>query len=149
VSGWLGLDDSDEAVERACAQISGTLRHYHVTTEALKAAGASDEVVELYLRLCEEAGPVCRRLLERESASGASGAAPRYLSPEAYALRLAQMDEQLAASEERLRQLERQYASLETQLHEVRASLLPLIRALGALRAVRDWLRSLGRGRAS
>jgi len=166
VAGWLGLDPSDETAERACAQVSGALRHHHMTTDELKAAGAPDEVVELYLRLCDEAGPVCRRLLERESRPGASGAPPRHPSAEAPALQLMRLDNQLARGEERLHLLERQSASLEAQLHEVRASLrearlleaqfhevraslLPLMRALGALRAVRNRLRSIMGGRSS
>jgi hypothetical protein len=167
VAGWLSLDPSDETAERARAQVSGALRHHHVTTDELKAAGASDEVVELYLRLCDEAGPICRRLLERESRPGASDAPTRHPPAEAYALQLMRLDNQLAKGEERLHLLERQYASLEAQLHEVSvslleaqlrhearlhkvsASLLPLMRALDALRAVRDRLRSIVGGRSS
>ena len=145
VADWLGLEVSDEAAERACAQVSGALRHHHVTTEALKAAGATDEVFELYLRLCDEAGPVCRRLLERESVPGAS----HHPSPEGYALHLMRMDNKLAKCEERLCSLEERYANLEAQLHEVRASVLPLTRALDALRAARDWLKTIVGGRSS
>jgi hypothetical protein len=149
VADWLGLEVSEEAAERACAQVSGALRHHRSTTEALKAAGASVEVVELYLSLCDEAGPVCRRLLERESVPGASHPP----SPEEYALQLMRMGNKLAKCEERLCSLEAQLhevrASLlpliraRDELYEVRASLLPLIRALDALRAVRTRLRSL------
>ena len=166
VAGWLSLDPSDETAGRARAQVSGDLRHHRVTTDEMKAAGASDEVVELYLRLCDEAGPVCRRLLERESRPGASGAPPPHPSAEAYALQLMRLDNQLERGKERLRLLERQYAGLEAQLHEVRASLLearllearlhevrasllPLMRALDALRAVRDRLRSIVGRRSS
>ena len=167
VAGWLGLDASDITAERAGAEVSRAMRHHQVTTDELKTAGASDEVVELYLRLCDEAGPVCRRHLEREDAYGAAGASQRYASPEAYALQLMRMDNQLAKGEERLRLLEQQSASLEAQLdevrasahlhqvrasaelHEVRASLIPLMRALDALRAVRDRLRSIMGGRSS
>ncbi|HEX7317715.1 MAG TPA: sulfotransferase [Pyrinomonadaceae bacterium] len=136
VSGLLGLEVSSEAAERARAQVSGSLRHHHVTTDALRDAGASDEVVELYLRLCDEAGPVCRRLLERESADETSGAARRDAS-DVYALQLMRMDNKLTRSEERLRALEERYAGLEAQLHEVRAALLPVMRLLDALRALR------------
>lgn len=160
VADWLGLEVSDEAAGRVCAQVSGALRHHHSTTETLKAAGASDEVVELYLRLCDEAGPVCRRLMERESIHGTL----RPPSPGGHDLQLMRMENNLAKCEERLSSLAEQYAGLEAQLHEVRASLLPLfrareqlhevrasllplIRALDALRAVRTRLRSLlGRG---
>lgn len=148
VSGWLGLEVSGEALERARAQVSGGLRHHHVTTDALKGAGASDEVVELYLRLCDEAGPVCRRLIEREGANGAPGVAQRD-PPEVYALQLMRMDSQLARGDERLRALEQRCAGLEAQLHEARAALLPVIRALDALRALRTRLLSpLRRGKS-
>ena len=148
VSGRLGLEVSGAALERAGAQVSGGLRHHHITTDALKAAGANDEVVELYLRLCDEAGPVCRRLIENERADGASGVARRDPS-EAYTLQLMRMDNQLARSEERMRALEQQCAGLEAQLHEVRAALLPVIRALDALRALRARLLSpLRRGKS-
>jgi len=164
VADWLGLAPSDETLERARAQVSGALRHHHTTTDDLKAAGAPDEVVELYLRLCDEAGPVYRQLTERESRDGAT---PRHTSAEAHALQLMRLDNQLARGEERLKLLEQQYASLEAQLHkvsaslheaqvrnearlhEVRASLLPLMRALDALRALRNRLRSIVRGRKS
>lgn len=166
VAGWLGLDPSEETAERARAHVSGALRHHRVTTDELKAAGASDEVVELYLSLCDEAGPVCRRLLERENRPGAPGAPPRHPSAEAHALQLMRLDNLLAKGEERLRLLEKQCAGLEAQLHEVRtslheaqlrearfhevrASLLPVMRALDALRAVRDRLRSIVGDRSS
>lgn len=152
VSDWLGLGVSDEAAGRACEHVSGALRHHHATAEALGAAGAGEEVVGLYLRLCDEAGPVYRRLAEREgrpAASEATPPTPRHATPEAYALQLMRLDNQLARGEERLRLLEGQYASLEARLHEVRASLLPLMRALDALRAVRDRLRSIVGGRSS
>lgn len=139
LSDRLGLELSEDAAESARAQVTGALRHHHVTTAALKAAGATEEVCELYLRLCDEAGPVCRRLIENERADGTSGAATRSTS-EAYALQLMRMDQQLARGEERQRALEQQYADLDAQLHEVRAALLPLIRLLDALRALRTRL---------
>ena len=160
LSGWLGLDTSDEATERACAQVSGGLRHHHVTTDALKTGGASDEVVELYSRLCDEAGPVYQRLLERKGAHADSASVPYSSSTEGLALQLMRMDIRLARGEERQRTLEQQYASVEAQLdkistsleaqlhelhaslHEVRASLLPVMRLLDALRALRARLRS-------
>lgn len=139
VTDWLGLEAPDEVVERACAQVSGALRHHFVTKDVLKFEGASDEVFEIYLRLCDEAGPVCRRLLERESTDAASP----HASHESYTLQLMRLDNRLAKDEERLCALEERCAGLEARLHEVRASLLPLIRALDALRALRARLRSL------
>lgn len=166
VAGWLGLDPPGETAERARAQVSGALRHHRVTTDELRAAGAPDEVVGLYLRLCDEAGPVCRRLVEGEGRPGAAAAPPPSPSAVADALYLMRVDNLLAKGAERLSLLERQYAHLEAQLHEVRgllheaslrearfhevrASLLPLMRALDALRAVRDRLRSIVGRRSS
>lgn len=167
VAGWLGLDSSDETAGHARAQVSGAMRHHRLTTDELKAAGADDEVLELYLRLCDEAGPVCRRLLESESRPGESAAPPHHASAEAYALQLMRLDNQQAKGEERVRLLERQCVNLEAQLnevraslleaqlqhearlHEMRASLLPLMRALDSLRAARNRLRSILRGRSS
>lgn len=154
VSDWLGLHASDETVGRACAHISDALRHHQVSTNELTAAGASDEVVELYLSLCAEAGPVCRRLVEREAAPGAVRAAARESTPEAYAhtLELMRLGNRLARGEEKLRSLEDEIASLKNQLRECQGavvSLNPLARALDALRAVRTRLRSVGGGRES
>lgn len=143
VAGRLGLNVSDEAVDRVCAHVSGDLRHHHSTTDELKEAGAPDELIELYLRLCEEAGPLCRQFIERENINRAnSSAPPRDGSAVSHTLQLMRMNNQLAKSAERLRLLEQKLDGLEAQFHEVRASLLPLMRALDALRGLRAWLRS-------
>jgi hypothetical protein len=167
VTSWLGLNVSNEALEHACASVSGALRHHHLTTSSLREAGAPDEVVDLYLRLCEEAGPVCQRLFKRENELEASGETTYSPTNEAYALQLMRLENQMAKdrerinqlevqyaslevnSDERLRQLELQYTRLDARSHEVRASILPVMRALDALRALRDWLRSIGGGRSS
>ena len=158
VAGWLGLELSAETTERIHANVSGLLRHHHATTEDLRTAGAADEVVELYLRLCDEAGPVCRQFMEYESLSGATA---HTFSDNTLEAKVRRLDDQLRKSEERLRLVERRNASLEAQLHrvgadlceaqrhneaklhEVRASLLPLMRTLDTLRVVRNRLRSL------
>ncbi len=54
----LGIRVSDEAIERASATVSARLRHHHVATEELTEAGIPDDVVEEYLTMCSEAGPL-------------------------------------------------------------------------------------------
>lgn len=139
---WLGLEVTDEALERACAHISGRLRHHQIPNGALKAAGASREVTELYLQLCDEAGPLCRQHLENEAGPGAPAEAAL---PDAHVLQLMRMDNRLARMEERLRLLDERDANLEAQLTELRATLIPLIRLLDALRGVKRRLASLAR----
>ena len=161
LTSWLGLNVSNEALERACAGVSGALRHHHMTTSSLREANVPDEVVDLYLRLCEEAGPVCQRLLKREIETTYSP------TNDAYALQLMRLENQMAKDRERisqlelrcaslevncdeqLRHLELQYTRLDARSHEVRASILPVMRALDALRALRNWLRSIGGGGSS
>jgi hypothetical protein len=163
VAGWLGFDLADEIVEGVRTHVSNHLRHHHATTDELKTAGASGEVIELYQRLCDEAGPVYRQLIERESRNDL----PVQLSDKTLSLQLMRLDNQLAKNEEKLRLVEQQNASLEAQLHrvstelrnaqlhheaelhKVRASLLPVMRTLDRLRAVRDRLQSLIKGRSS
>jgi len=158
VTGWLGLKLSEETTENILANVSGVLRHHYATTADMRTEGASDEVVELYLRLCDEAGPVCRQFIECETQSGAT---THKVSGNTLDLKVMRLDNQLAKSEERLRLVERRNASLEAQLHkvgadlreaqrhneaklhEVRASLLPLMRTLDTLRVVRNRLRSI------
>lgn len=161
VANWIGLECSDETVERVYAHVSRTLRHHHATTNELKTAGASDEVIDLYRRLCDEAGPSCRQFLERESRS----AVPAHqVSDNTSALQLMRVENKLAKYEERLCLVEQYNSNLEAQLHrvstalreaqvnnekkvhEVRASLLPVMRMLDKLRAVRNRLRSLMKG---
>ena len=45
-----------DVVSRACAHISDNLRHHRMTTTELSATNVPDEVLTLYLKLCEEAG---------------------------------------------------------------------------------------------
>lgn len=58
VLGFLGIATSDEYIERACATVSSGLRHHKLTTEELTEAGIPDEVIEEYLAMCAEAGPL-------------------------------------------------------------------------------------------
>jgi hypothetical protein len=67
VSDWLDLQPTDEAIDHACAHVSASLRHHRVTTAELVASDVPEEVLDLYASLCAEAGPVYRRVLERES----------------------------------------------------------------------------------
>jgi hypothetical protein len=57
VLGFLGIPVSDAAVEFACATVSDALRH-QVAIEELTETGISREVVEQYLAMCSEAGPL-------------------------------------------------------------------------------------------
>jgi len=66
---WLDLKVSDEAVERACTQISFGLRHHCVTTAELIDADVPDEVLSLYFDLCSEAGPVCQEARRHDTAA--------------------------------------------------------------------------------
>jgi len=168
VASWLGLVLSEETVESALDRMSPRLRHHHATTDELRTAGASEEVIDLYLRLCHEAGPLCQQFLECESQSEVPVS---QVSDKTYALQLMRIDNQLAKNKERLRLAEQHNATLEAQLHrvstdlreaqlnsearlldneaklhEVRAVLFPLMRSRDKLRAVRNRLRSLFKG---
>jgi hypothetical protein len=119
-------------------------------------------VLDLYLSLCAEAGPVCQQVLERETGPAAEHTAARGPTPEAdhYRLQLMRMGYRLAREEQKLRSLENDLArlrenqstvaSINSRLREhdeVLCSLGPLVRALNALRAVRTRLRSVWRSR--
>lgn len=60
VLGFLGIPVSDEAVELACATVSDALRH-QVAIEELTETGLPHEVVEQYLAMCSEAGPIFKQ----------------------------------------------------------------------------------------
>jgi hypothetical protein len=55
VLAWLGMHATEDRLERACGRINPSLVHHRVTVDELVEAGASDEVVQCYLDLCEEA----------------------------------------------------------------------------------------------
>ncbi len=54
----LGVRASDEAIEGACATVLPQLRHHQVSLEELTETGIPDDVVEEYLSMCSEAGPL-------------------------------------------------------------------------------------------
>ena len=56
----IGMEVSPGVISRACAHISGDLRHHRVKTTAIH---VPDEVLDLYLELCREAGPVYQQEL--------------------------------------------------------------------------------------
>ncbi|HEY2972679.1 MAG TPA: sulfotransferase [Pyrinomonadaceae bacterium] len=144
VSGWLDLQVSDEAVDRACDDVSASLRHHHVTTADLVAADVPDEVLRLYLSLCVEAGPVYQQVREHERVAELEQTAATASAPETYSskLHLIQI--------ERLHFLESEIArhhpaSLNATIaaHKSDLSFLRLlIRPRDALRAVKIRLRS-------
>jgi len=53
VANGIGMEVSPVVISRACAHISRDLRHHRIQTTEV-----SDEVLDLYLELCREAGPV-------------------------------------------------------------------------------------------
>lgn len=58
VANRIGMEVPADVVTRACAHISDDLRHHRITTTELSATNIPDEVLALYLELCQEAGPV-------------------------------------------------------------------------------------------
>lgn len=54
VANAAGMDVPADVISRACAHISGELRHHH--TSALSSLDVPDEVRDMYLTLCGEAG---------------------------------------------------------------------------------------------
>lgn len=68
VSEWLGLQVSAVAEQHASAHVTGSLRHHQVTPDELAEAAVPNEVLELYLSLCAEAGPVYQRIGGQERA---------------------------------------------------------------------------------
>jgi len=58
VASRIGMEVPADVITRACAHISDDLRHHHITLTELAATNVPDEVLALYLKLCQEAGPV-------------------------------------------------------------------------------------------
>ena len=52
----IGMEVSADLINRACAHISGDLRHHRAKTTELAATEESDEVLAMYEQLCQEAG---------------------------------------------------------------------------------------------
>lgn len=58
VANAIGMEVSPGVVSRACAHISSDLRHHRIKTTEASPIQVPDEVLDLYLELCREAGPV-------------------------------------------------------------------------------------------
>ena len=58
VANRIGMEVPAALISRACAHISSDLRHHRTKTSELDATNVPDEVLTLYLKLCEEAGLV-------------------------------------------------------------------------------------------
>ena len=70
VANAIGMEVSADVIYRACAHISGNLRHHRMKTSELAAMNVPDEVQALYLKLCQEAGPIYQPEAECETAIG-------------------------------------------------------------------------------
>lgn len=67
----LGIDASPEIVERASRLPSPERRHHHLKTADLLRVTVSPRIVDLYLRLCDEAGrtqPLCPNVISNAAA---------------------------------------------------------------------------------
>jgi hypothetical protein len=58
VANRIGMEVPADVISHACAHISGELRHHRIETSELGATNVPDEILEMYLDLCREAGPV-------------------------------------------------------------------------------------------
>jgi hypothetical protein len=58
IGSCIGMEVPADVISRACAYISDDLRHHRTKTSELAATDVPDEVLDLYLNLCREAGPV-------------------------------------------------------------------------------------------
>ena len=68
VTNRIGIQVPADVISRACAHISGDLRHHRKKTNEWAAIDLPDEVLAMYLKLCREAGPVYQHQPECESA---------------------------------------------------------------------------------
>lgn len=59
VLSFCGIEASKRTIDAACSTISPSMRHDKATTELLDEAGAPPALINTYLDLCLEAGPVC------------------------------------------------------------------------------------------
>ena len=110
VLGFLGIPVSDEAVERACATISDALRH-QVAIEELTETGIPHEVVEEYLAMCSEAGPLFKQTHVR-STQGRNVPRRNYRD----ILRLIRLEAEIEERDLLLRTRESDLASLKARL---------------------------------
>lgn len=74
VLAWLDMRTTEERLEHARTRINSSLVHHRVTVDELVEAGASAELVQCYLDLCEEAEPPSAQ------ASGEEENRPAYLT---------------------------------------------------------------------
>lgn len=102
---WLDLKVSDEAIESACAHVSGGLRHHYVRTAELIEADVPDEVLGLYFSLCAEAGSIYRQARKSESTGEPEPAAAR--------------DHEVSVLLNELQQLRATSAARDEMLHEI------------------------------
>jgi len=102
---WLDLEVSDEAVERACAQISVGLRHHHVMTAEVIGTDVPDEVLSLYWSLCAEAGPIYQQARKNERAGELKHTAARANEISLLMNELQQLRSSYAASEQTLNEI--------------------------------------------
>lgn len=135
-----GLRASDEAVIRACDTISTGLRHHHIDTETLIASGVEDEVIEVYLKLCAEAGPVYQQVLQGEPA-----AETQYDSKHRnhHILRMFRLEARLAQQEQLLRERDAEVSSLKALLAERDADIASLKEAHSARKTIKAVLRKM------
>lgn len=63
ILGFLGIPSDANMLSAATTIISKSLRHYSVSQQELRDAGAANEMIELYEALCIEAGPVYQQHL--------------------------------------------------------------------------------------
>ena len=70
VTNAISMEVSPNVINRACAHISGDLRHHRIRTSELAAMNVPNEVLALYQELCREAGPIYQKQPEFETVIG-------------------------------------------------------------------------------
>ena len=66
VADFIGMDVAEETISGAGASVSTDMRHNVATTKQLADLGVSPQIVDLYLMLCGEAGPVCQAAVDTQ-----------------------------------------------------------------------------------
>ena len=110
----LNISASDREIDKACESVSASLRHQSVPTEAL-APEVPPEILEYYLELCEQAGPIYQASLRKEDY------VPWRLDEENRIIRardetIARLEDELSALREKSRQNEDLNASLQASV---------------------------------
>jgi hypothetical protein len=113
VLGFLGIPVRDEAVERACATVSDTLSH-QVAIEEVTETGIPHEVVEEYLAMCSEAGPLFKQTHGR-STQGRSVPRRNYRD----ILRLMRQEAEIEEKDEEILALQVRLAQKQAELDKV------------------------------